>query len=103
MDIIINSLYSQKEVFIRELISNSADALDKIRFESLSDASVLESSQKSLEIRIEYDSNLKTISFEDNGVGMTKEDLKENLGTVAKSGTTQFMEAMKSGNLNLIG
>lgn len=103
MDIIINSLYSQKEVFIRELISNAADALDKIRFEALSDASVLESSEKELEIRVEYDNTQKTISFEDNGVGMTKEDLKENLGTVAKSGTTQFIEAIKGGNLNLIG
>jgi heat shock protein beta len=90
-------------VFIRELISNSADALDKIRFESLSDASVLSTSDKDLEIRVEYDSVAKSISFEDNGVGMTKEDLRENLGTVAKSGTTQFIEAIKNGNLNLIG
>lgn len=102
MDIIINSLYSQKEVFIRELISNAADALDKIRFQSLSDSSVL-GDDTELAIKIDYDQEHKTISFEDNGVGMTKEDLRENLGTVAKSGTTQFIEAIKGGNLNLIG
>jgi heat shock protein beta len=102
LDIIINSLYTQKEVFIRELISNSADALDKIRFLSVQDSSVL-GDLTDLSIKIELDPETKTISLTDSGIGMTKQDLINNLGTIAKSGTTQFIEALKGGNLNLIG
>lgn len=102
MDILINSLYTQKEIFLRECISNASDALDKIRFESISDPDVL-GSETELEIKIEFDSEEKTVSIIDNGIGMTKQDLIQNLGTVAKSGTTSFLEAIKTGSLNLIG
>merc|ERR1712224_34252 len=103
MDIIINSLYTDKQVFLRELISNSADALEKARFHSVQDESFL-GDTKDLEIKIEYDADAKTISLIDTGVGMTKADLINNLGTVAKSGTTNFLEAMaEGGDANLIG
>eukprot|EP00918_Siedleckia_nematoides_P107757 GHVU01235063.1.p1 GENE.GHVU01235063.1~~GHVU01235063.1.p1 ORF type:complete len:842 (+),score=249.34 GHVU01235063.1:92-2617(+) len=103
MDIIINSLYSQKEVFLRELISNSADALEKIRFLGVSDASALGAS-KDLHVKIDFDKEKKTITLLDNGVGMTKTDLINNLGTVAKSGTSNFLEALaQGGDVNLIG
>merc|ERR1719217_867967 len=103
MDIIINSLYTDKQVFLRELISNSADALEKARFHSVQDESYL-GETKDLEIKIEYDADAKTISLTDTGVGMTKADLINNLGTVAKSGTTNFLEAMADGaDANLIG
>lgn len=102
MDIIINSLYTQKEIFLREIISNASDALDKIRFMAVSNPEVL-GEQTELSIRIEYDSDAKTITITDTGIGMTKQDLIHNLGTVAKSGTTNFIEAIKGGNLNLIG
>jgi len=104
MDIIINSLYSNREIFVRELISNAADALDKVRFQSLKDKSVL-ADKEELEIRIEYDEAAKTLTFTDSGVGMTREQLISNLGVVAKSGTTEFVEAATSGSdaLSLIG
>merc|ERR1711988_156270 len=103
MDIIINSLYTDKNVFIRELISNAADALEKARFHSVQDESFL-SDTKDLEVKIEYDKDAKTISLIDTGVGMSKADLINNLGTVAKSGTTNFLEAMSDGaDANLIG
>merc|ERR1712093_533680 len=99
----INSLYTNKEVFLRELISNSADALEKARFHSVQDESYL-GDTKDLEVKLEYDSEAKTISIIDTGIGMTKADLINNLGTVAKSGTTNFLEAMADGaDANLIG
>merc|ERR1719313_3240961 len=105
MDIIINSLYKQKEIFLRELISNASDALDKIRFLSLSEDGILgEGDNKKLEIRISFDKEKRTLTLRDRGVGMTKQDLIQNLGTVARSGTTQFVEAVASGaDTNLIG
>merc|ERR1711939_335491 len=103
MDIIINSLYTDKQVFLRELISNAADALEKARFHSVQDESFL-GDTKDLEVKIEHDADAKTISIIDTGVGMTKADLFNNLGTVAKSGTTNFLEAMAEGaDANLIG
>ena len=103
MDIIINSLYTKKEVFIRELISNASDALDKIRFIAVQNPEYL-GDNKDLEIRIDYDFDAKTISITDTGVGMTKAELIKNLGTVAKSGTTAFLEQMGRGdNMSLIG
>merc|ERR1719491_769664 len=105
MDIIINSLYSNREIFIREMISNSADALDKIRFKSLTDKEAL-GDNPDLEIKIKFDKEAKTITLTDTGVGMTKAELIANLGTVAKSGTTDFIEAAVGGGgdaLSLIG
>jgi len=103
MDIIINSLYTDKQVFIRELISNAADALEKARFHSVQDESFL-GDVKDLEVKVEHDPDAKTITIIDTGVGMSKADLINNLGTVAKSGTTNFLEAMAEGSdANLIG
>jgi len=103
MDIIINSLYTDKNVFLRELVSNAADALEKARFHSVQDESFL-GDTSDLEVKIEHDPDAKTISITDTGVGMTKADLINNLGTVAKSGTTNFLEAMAEGaDANLIG
>merc|ERR1711870_31036 len=103
MDIIINSLYTDKQVFLRELISNAADALEKARFHSVQDESFL-GDTKDLEVKVEHDPEAKTISIVDTGVGMSKADLINNLGTVAKSGTTNFLEAMAEGaDANLIG
>merc|ERR1711865_989289 len=103
MDIIINSLYTDKNVFLRELVSNAADALEKARFHSVQDESFL-GDTKDLEVKIEHDPDAKTISIIDSGLGMTKADLINNLGTVAKSGTTNFLEAMAEGaDANLIG
>ena len=103
MDIIINSLYTKKEVFIRELVSNASDALDKVRFISVQNPEFL-GDHKDLEIKIDFDHDAKTISITDTGVGMTKAELIKNLGTVAKSGTTAFLEAMGKGDsMSLIG
>ena len=102
MDIIINSLYTQKEIFMREIISNASDALDKIRFLSISDPDIL-GSESELEIKIQYDEEEKVLEIIDNGIGMTKNDLINNLGRVASTGTTKFLDALKDGSINLIG
>jgi len=102
MDIIINSLYSNREIFVRELISNAADASDKARYLALTDKDIDVSTP--LEIEISFNKDAKTVTIRDHGIGMTKENLIKNLGVVATSGTTQFLEAAKKQNeLNLIG
>merc|ERR1719231_1551288 len=105
MDIIINSLYSNKEIFLREIISNASNALDKIRFLAVTDKDALgEGDTAKLEMRISPDKSKDTLTLTDRGVGMTKQDLINNLGTIAKSGTSSFLEKLKEGgDVNLIG
>lgn len=91
LNLMIHSLYSNKEIFLRELISNASDAADKLRFEAIAKPELLEQ-DSSLRIRINFDKDAKTITIDDNGVGMSREDVIANLGTIAKSGTAEFLK-----------
>jgi heat shock protein beta len=96
LDIVINSLYQNKDIFLRELISNASDALDKIRFMSLTKPEYLAVEEK-MQVQIEFDPESNTLTIRDTGIGMTHDDMISNLGTVARSGTTRFMQALEQG------
>ena len=93
LQLMIHSLYSNKEIFLRELISNASDAADKLRFEALNDNSLLEGGAE-LAIKIEFDKDNNTVTISDNGIGMSKQEVINNLGTIAKSGTAEFLKKM---------
>ena len=93
LKIMIHSLYSNKEIFLRELVSNAADAADKLRFQALSDDTLLEN-DSDFRVRLTFDEKAKTITISDNGIGMTRDEVIENLGTIAKSGTSEFLEKL---------
>src|SRR5499433_3291401 len=93
LHLMIHSLYSNKEIFLRELISNAADAADKLRFEALAD-NALYGADPDLKIRISFDKAARTVTVSDNGVGMSREEVVQNIGTIAKSGTREFFESL---------
>src|SRR6185295_17734815 len=93
LHLMIHSLYSNKEIFLRELISNAADAADKLRFEALAD-NALYGADPDLKIRISFDQAARTVTVSDNGVGMSREEVVQNIGTIAKSGTREFFESL---------
>ncbi|MEM9195889.1 MAG: molecular chaperone HtpG [Myxococcota bacterium] len=103
LSLVINSLYSNKDIFLRELVSNASDALDKVRFEAVTDPEVL--GDEKLTIRISFDADARTLTISDNGIGMTKEELIENLGTVAHSGSKEFLKQLEDAkkDVSLIG
>jgi len=105
LDLMIHSLYSNKEIFLRELISNAADAADKLRFEALANSALYES-DPDLRIRISVDKAARTITVSDNGIGMSREEVIANIGTIAKSGTREFLQSLtgdQAKDLRLIG
>ena len=93
LDLMVHSLYSNKEIFLRELISNASDAADKLRFEALSDDGLYEG-DGDLGVRVSFDADARTVTVRDNGIGMTREEIASNLGTIARSGTRQFFDAL---------
>ncbi|MFN7197710.1 MAG: ATP-binding protein, partial [Hylemonella sp.] len=93
LHLVTHSLYSNPDIFLRELISNASDACDKLRFEALADASLYED-QPNLEIRVAFDKAAKTITITDNGIGMSEAEAIEHLGTIAKSGTRDFLQRL---------
>ena len=93
LDLMVHSLYSNKEIFLRELISNASDAADKLRFEALSDDALYEGDGE-LKVRVSFDPDARTVSIRDNGIGMTREEIASNLGTIARSGTRRFFESL---------
>ncbi len=105
LDLMIHSLYSNKEIFLRELVSNASDAIDKLKFESLSNDSLIEAKEEP-SIHIDVDKKAGTITIQDNGIGMTHDEVMENIGTIANSGTKKYLEGLdknQSQNSNLIG
>ena len=95
LHLMIHSLYSNKEIFLRELISNASDAADKLRFRALSNPDLYEGDGE-LRVRVSFDKDKRTLTIADNGVGMNRDDVIDHLGTIAKSGTKSFLESMGS-------
>ncbi|HJU39359.1 MAG TPA: molecular chaperone HtpG, partial [Tahibacter sp.] len=93
LHLVTHSLYSHKEIFLRELVSNASDACDKLRFEALADPALVEGDAE-LRIEISYDADARTLTLRDNGIGMTRDEVVENIGTIARSGTRKFLEAL---------
>src|SRR5690349_365483 len=93
LKLMIHSLYSNKEIFLRELISNASDASDKLRFEALTDKALYES-DPDLRIRVSFDKDARTVTVTDNGIGMSRQEVIENIGTIAKSGTREFFDKL---------
>src|SRR5271154_4051011 len=104
LDIVVHSLYSEKDIFLRELISNASDACDKLRYEAITQPE-LSGGDTDFRINIAVDKKGRTITVSDNGIGMTRDELAENLGTIARSGTTAFLDQLKDkkADINLIG
>ena len=102
MDMMINSIYTNKEIFLRELISNASDAIDKLYYKSLTDTSV-GMNKGDFRILITRDKENRILTVEDNGIGMTKEELEQNLGTIAHSGSLDFKKDNKDENIDIIG
>src|SRR6185295_7043606 len=106
LDIVVHSLYSNREIFLRELISNASDSCDKLRYQALTNGKLLEDGGSGFEIHLAADKDAKTLTISDNGVGMNHDELIANLGTIAKSGTAEFLKSVtdaKSKDVNLIG
>ncbi len=99
LQLMIHSLYSNKEIFLRELLSNAADACDKLRFEALTDEGIYEGDSE-LKIHVDFDKEKRTVTIHDNGVGMTRQDVIDNIGTIARSGTRQFLESLNGDQVN---
>src|SRR3970282_2124936 len=93
LGLMIHSLYSNKEIFLRELVSNAADAADKLRFEALANNALYESDSE-LRIRVAFDKAARTLTVSDNGVGMSRDEVIENIGTIARSGTREFVQSL---------
>ena len=105
LKLMIHSLYSEKEIFLRELISNASDACDKLRYESLTNPDLIDDDSE-LAVHVSFDEKKKTITIKDNGIGMSHADVIENIGTIARSGTRHFLESMtgeKTKDAQLIG
>ena len=95
LDLMIHSLYTNKEIFLRELISNASDAMDRLRFEALTDPTLLEENHK-YEIRLETDKEARSLSISDTGIGMSREEVMANIGTIAKSGTDEMRKSLEA-------
>ena len=93
LDLMIHSLYSNKEIFLRELVSNASDACDKLRFEAIADNSLYEG-EPDLRIRVAVDKEARTVTISDNGVGMSRDEVVANIGTIARSGTREFFKSL---------
>ena len=94
LDLMVNSLYSNKEIFLRELISNASDAIDRLRFAAFSEPALAPADGEKLQIRVAFDRAARTITVSDNGIGMSRDEVIEQIGTIAKSGTREFLRSL---------